>query len=310
MEATKTLVKILYEKGQRALVGKVNMDQNSPDNYKETFEASVRDTRAFVDFALAEVEHQKQTSRHVAPVLPVITPRFVPTCSSELLEELGNIAKEHHLHIQSHISENKEEVSWVKMLHPDNESYTDVYIQHGLLTNKTIMGHGVYLSGTELKQFAKHGAGVSHCPVSNFALRSGCFNVRRALEKGVKVGLGTDVSGGYSPSMLEVMRQAVIASTATFFHDDTCHPLSFKEVFYLATQGSAELLAMGDTIGTIVPGKSFDACIVDPSCEDSPFNNYDFVAGDIIDIFQKFIFLGNAHNIRQVYVQGKSRISK
>lgn len=305
LETTKLLVKLLYKYGQRALVGKVNMDQHSPDNYIEKMDQSVLETKEFIEFTKQEYDEMIKNKESAAKIHPIITPRFVPSCTSGLLEKLGEIVKENNdLHIQSHISENKQEVSWVKELHPNLSSYSDVYNHYGLLTNKTIMAHGVYLTDDELKLFSTTGAGVSHCPISNFALRSGVFNARRTLNAGVKVGLGTDVSGGYSSSMIEVMRQAVIASTAIFFNDSSYDPLSFKEVFFLATRGNAELLAMSDDIGSIEQGKYFDAVIVDPKANDSPINTYDFVACSDEDIFQKFIFLGDSRNVSEVYVQG------
>ena len=310
LQATQALVELLYEKGQRALVGKINMDRNSPPTYSESSSQSLEDTKRFLQFTAQEAQKRKEGSPNVAEVLPIITPRFVPSCTPELLQELGNLAAEGNLPVQSHISENRDEVEWVKQLHPELKSYAEVYAHYGLLTNKTIMGHGIYLSDEELQLFARLGAGISHCPISNFALRSGVFHVRRAKEAGVKVGLGTDVSGGYSPSMLEVMRQAVIASTAIYFNDPSSAPLSFKEVFHLATLGNAELFDMTDSLGTLHVGKSFDALIIDPQCPDSPFHTYDFVANSMEDIFQKFIFLGSAINVRSVFVQGRQVLQK
>jgi len=307
LKATQVLVQLLYKAGQRALVGKVNMDINSPEDYVETTEKSFEETENFLKFTVDEFAVQQQKNISAAQVLPILTPRFVPSCSGTLLQKLGELAKE-GWHVQSHISENKAEIAWVKSLHPELGNYTEIYHHYGLLTEKTIMGHGVYLADEELKLFQKQGAGISHCPISNFALRSGVFNTRRAVDFGVKVGLGTDVSGGYSPCMLEVMRQAIIASTVIYFGDDKYQPLSFKEAFFLATQGNAELLGMADKIGTITQGKFLDALVIDPACPESPFNSYDFVANSIEDIFQKFIFLGNKQNIESVFVQGQKKI--
>jgi len=311
LEATKTLVRLLYEKGQRAFVGKVNMDRNSPDNYTQTTETSFEETKQFVRFTQEEREKRATERDDVADIHAILTPRFVPSCTPELLQKLGELAEQEKLFVQSHISENRDEVQWVtKDLHPDMQHYSGVYDHFGLLTNRCVMGHGVYLSEEELQLFAKRGAGISHCPISNFALRSGIFNVRRAKSFGVKVGLGSDVSGGYSPSMIEVMRQAVIASTSIYFQEPEHSPLSYKEVFYLATLGNAELLGMEDRVGSFAPGKSFDALIVDPQQEGSSFHNYDHVASSLSDVFQKFVFLGSSVNIREVFVQGRSVLKK
>lgn len=311
LETTKLLVKLLYKIGQRALVGKVNMDQNSPNDYIETLDQSIKETEDFLSFTKQKYNEMKKIQENAAEILPILTPRFVPSCTPQLLEKLGEIAKKNvDVHIQSHISENKAEVEWVKELHPNLRGYADVYNHFGLLTNKTIMAHGIFLTDEELKLFKETGAGISHCPISNFALRSGVFNTRKALEFGVKVGLGTDVSGGYSPSMIEVMKQAVIASTTIYFQNESILPLTFKEVFYLATKGNAELLAMSDQIGSLEKDKFFDAVVIDPTTPDSPINTYDFVACSLEDIFQKFIFLGDSRNIVQVYVQGSCVLQK
>ena len=224
------------------------MDRNSPNYYVETTKDSIKDTEEFIKWVNA---------RENPLVAAVITPRFVPSCTPELMEALGNLAEKYNAPIQSHISENPSEVQWIKELHPDCGSYAEVrvvashllsyiltdrlmdlrskvYDKYKLMTSKTVMAHAVHCSDAELEVrilsaaggrvshallvlfvlqlFAKRGSGISHCPVSNFTLGSGVFHLRHAQDMGVDVGLGTDVSGGYSCSMWEVMRQTMIAS--------------------------------------------------------------------------------------------------
>ena len=144
-------------------------------------------------------------------VEPIITPRFVPTCSRQLMEDLGKLAKEHDVRIQTHLSECRPEVKWVSELEPWADNYTDVYAKTGILTDKTILAHGVYLSDSELNVINDFKSGISHCASSNNSLRSGNMDVVHYHESipGLQIGLGTDCSGGYSPSMINSMRFGV-----------------------------------------------------------------------------------------------------
>uniref|UniRef100_A0A9L0ILZ5 Guanine deaminase n=1 Tax=Equus asinus TaxID=9793 RepID=A0A9L0ILZ5_EQUAS len=161
------LAEITDKFGQRAFVGKVCMDLNDAvPEYKETTEESIKETERFVSEML-----QRKYSR----VKPIVTPRFSLSCSETLMGELGNIAKTHDLHIQSHISENPDEVKAVKNLYPSYKNYTDVYDKNNLLTSKTVMAHGCYLSAEELDVFRERGASIAHCPNSNLSCGWGLF---------------------------------------------------------------------------------------------------------------------------------------
>jgi len=229
----------------------------------------------------------------------------VPTCSSQLMRALGELAKEFDAPIQSHLSENIPEVAWVSKLHPDQTSYAGVYDAHGLLTARTIMAHCVHLKDEELRLLAERRTSVAHCPNSNFSLTSGVLNVRKVQSFGIVVGLGTDVSGGYSPSMLDAMRQAIIASKVTHFADSSRAPLDYQEAFYLATRGGAAALGLDKSVGWFRNGLDFDALLVDCKgvCQNPPFDIYE---GDSVeDMVSKFVFLGDDRNISEVYVAGK-----
>eukprot|EP01098_Paradermamoeba_levis_P005229 TRINITY_DN2220_c0_g1_i1.p1 TRINITY_DN2220_c0_g1~~TRINITY_DN2220_c0_g1_i1.p1 ORF type:complete len:476 (-),score=150.36 TRINITY_DN2220_c0_g1_i1:78-1454(-) len=310
LQSTKVLVDVLRKAGSRALVGKVCMDCNSPDYYIEKTEDSLQDTELFIKFFL---ESSSSSSSSSSPslkfsssqlVLPIITPRFAPTCSIPLLTGVGELADRHQLPIQSHISENEKEVEWVKSLFPQCASYTDVYNKFGLLNERTIMAHGCHLSAEELLVFKEKGAGVSHCPVSNFGICSGMLDVNDAHQKGVKIGLGTDMSGGYSPSLLEVIRQTIITSQALFLAKKTSTPpITFKEAFYLATVGGGQLVGLGTKLGNFQPGKWFDALVIDPYAPDSAFDVFE--KDKLLDVFEKFLLIGDDRNIQSVFVQGK-----
>uniref|UniRef100_A0A3P9C718 Guanine deaminase n=1 Tax=Maylandia zebra TaxID=106582 RepID=A0A3P9C718_9CICH len=274
-EASLLLGQIANDFGQRALVGKVCMDRNDcVKHYKETLQDSQDET--------------------FSPS-PVVTPRFAPSCTGALLEQLGEIAKNNNLHIQSHISETHEEVKLVKELFPESESYTDVYRKHNLLTDKTVMAHGCHLSDEELALFRETGASLSHCPNSNFSLCSGVLNVRNVLKHKVKLGLGTDVAGGYSASMLDAVRRALDASKVLTIQDPKYKTLSFEEVFRIATLGGSQALSLDDQTGNFEVGKDFDALRINVAAEGGP-----------IDLIQdEEPKVGDDRNIVEVFVAGR-----
>ncbi|KAG7394334.1 hypothetical protein PHYBOEH_005293 [Phytophthora boehmeriae] len=312
LDACKVLADIIEQVGQRGYVGKVNMDRNGSSGLQEDTQTSIDDTRDFVDYVL------KKDNRLLTPV---ITPRFVPSCSSKLMTALAQISREHSpkLPVQSHLAENRAEITWVKSLHPESLNYTGVYEDHGLLHDRSYMAHCIWCSKDEREILKDKQTAVIHCPNSNFSLSSGVLNVRRLLREGIKVGLGTDVSGGYSPSMLDSIRQAIIASKLVSIgngssadndqEDLEMDSLSYAEAFHLATVGSAEALGLGDKVGNFLVGKDFDALVVDPNVANSPIDQVDdpdeAVAADVLHTFQKFLFLGDDRNIVNIFVGGR-----
>nr|XP_015099161.1 guanine deaminase isoform X2 [Vicugna pacos] len=207
----------------------------------------------------------------------------------------------------SHISENRDEIKAVKNLYPSYKNYTDVFDKNNLLTNKTVMAHGCYLSEEELDVFRERGASISHCPNSNLSLSSGLLNVLEVLKHEVKIGLGTDVAGGYSSSMLDAIRRAVMVSNTLSINKINAKSLTLKEVFRLATLGGSQALGLDKEIGNFEVGKEFDALLINPKASDSPIDLFygDFV-GDISEaVIQKFLYLGDDRNIEEVYVGGK-----
>ncbi|XP_056313755.1 guanine deaminase [Danio aesculapii] len=294
-DASLLLGELAVKFGQRALVGKVCMDCNSEvPQYKESPSDCKRETERFIKELL---------KKEYPNVKPVVTPRFAPSCSAALLSELGEIANNNKLHIQSHISENKEEVKLVKRLFPDCRSYTDVYLKHNLLTDRTVMAHGCYLTDEELKIFHETGSAISHCPNSNISICSGMLDVRNVLNHKVKLGLGTDVAGGYSPSILDAMRRTLDTSKALTIQDPQHQTLTFEEVFRLATLGGSEALSLDDQIGNFEVGKDFDALRVNVCISDGPIDVFPGEGPKVI--LEKFLNLGDDRNITEVYVAGR-----
>ncbi|GAX82583.1 hypothetical protein CEUSTIGMA_g10009.t1 [Chlamydomonas eustigma] len=305
LEPNKILVDSILALGQRAVVGKVNMDRESPEDYMETTEQGLKDAEEFVQYTLS-----KKTTR----IYPCITPRFIPTCTVESMKGLAAIARKYNIHIQSHISECCGEVNFSRHLHPEYKTDAYVFDDMGLLTDKTLMAHGTLLTDEDIKLLVERGTSVSHCPLSNFFLGDACFRVNNAMKLGLKVGLGTDVAGGISPSMLSAIRMAVVNSRCLRAHklavkgglevtpDMEVDVISYKEGLYLATMGGAKALNIDNQVGSFEEGKEFDALLVDVNAEGGPFDIFD---GDTIeDQFEKFINLGDDRNILEVYVQG------
>ncbi|KAM9465251.1 guanine deaminase-like isoform 1-T1 [Salvelinus alpinus] len=295
-DASLLLGQIADDFGQRALVGKVCMDTNNfVPHYRETPEESHDETNRFISEML---------KKKYPLVRPVVTPRFALSCSAALLGHLGEIAQNNNLHIQSHISETKEEVKLVKELFPDYDSYTDVYHKHNLLTDKTVMAHGCHLTDEELKLFREKGASVAHCPNSNISLCSGMLDARRVLNHKVKLGLGTDVAGGYSPSMLDAVRRTLDTSKALTIQDPQYQTLTFEEVFRLATLGGSQALSLDEHTGNFQVGKDFDALRVNTAIEGGPIDLINHGEGPKV-LLEKFLNLGDDRNIAEVYVAGK-----
>ncbi|EIE20078.1 guanine deaminase [Coccomyxa subellipsoidea C-169] len=294
LEPAQLLAELLHQAGQRAYVGLVCMDRNSKDFYVKSLEQNLSDTEAFIE---------STRGLDTSLVHPVVTPRFVPTCSPELLASSGVLAQRYSCHIQSHISESLDNDALVAQLHPEVCMDTSLYDRAGMLTNRAVMAHGVTLTSAELALLAARGTAIAHCPLSNFFFADIPLDVLRCRQLGVRVGLGTDVAGGYSPSMLNAMRSAVIAAkTVRMLRTDRERLAERRRgAFWLATMGGAQALGLEAKIGSFEVGKEFDALMVDPAAG----SNIDtFTSDTLLDTFQKFINLGDDRNIRAVWVQG------
>ncbi|SCU86392.1 LANO_0C07844g1_1 [Lachancea nothofagi CBS 11611] len=306
---------ICAQRGQRAFIGKVCMDQNSPDYYIESLSDCQHSLQKVVNYIREELKDDK--------IKPIVTPRFAPTCSKELMTWLGKIAHDQDLHIQTHLSENKNELKWVKELFPECESYSDVYDSYNLLTNKTVLAHCIHLSDKEIDLIKERESGVSHCPISNSSITSGECEVRRLLDHGIKVGLGTDLSGGYDVSILATARQALLVSRHLAMKEVDAKKqehlkLSVNDVLYLSSLGGAQVLAMDQQVGTFEVGKQFDTQLIDLESAGSRVDVFDWQytkwtdeGRDIEntklfeDLLAKWLFTGDDRNTVRVWVGGK-----
>lgn len=254
-EATIELMDQLEKTGVITYVGRVNMDRNGGENLQEeSAQASLEGTREWLDAVSGKYERTK----------PILTPRFIPSCSDELMQGLGDLAKEKALRIQSHLSENKSEVAWVKELVPAADCYANAYEIFDTMGSEdlpTIMAHCVYSDEREMEIMKKHGTYIAHCSDSNMNLTSGIAPIRKFLEEGIHVGIGTDVAAGSSMNMLKAILNAIQASKMYYrLVDDTVKPLTFEETFYLATAGGGSYFGK---VGTFLDGYEFDALVLD-----------------------------------------------
>jgi guanine deaminase len=232
---------------------------------------------------------------------PILTPRFIPACSDELMVKLRELQIEFGLPVQSHLSENKSEIEWVRELCPEAESYADAYNCFGLFGSgggiPTIMAHCVWCEGSEEELLRRNGVYVAHCPQSNMNLSSGIAPIRRFLRKGIRVGLGSDVAGGCHTAILRAMSDAIQASKLYWrLVDQNDVPLTVQEAFYLGTIGGGSFFGK---VGSFEEGYEFDAVIIDDS--GMPSSN----PLSLEERLARIIYLSDESCIRGKYVRGK-----
>ncbi|KAH6607815.1 guanine deaminase [Trichoderma cornu-damae] len=334
--ATNLLADLCLSMGQRAFVGRVCMDATevNPAYYRDaSAEESLEATRQTID-------HVRKMDPGFDIVSPILTPRFAPSCSREAMARLAQLHRETGLPIQTHISENLGEIQLVARLFPEADSYADVYDRFGLLTPRTVLAHAVHISDEEAELIARKGSKVSHCPCSNTCLTSGPARVRWMWDKGIDVGLGTDVSGGYSPSILEAARQAAMVSRHVAMGIDMPNDggaaaddaaatgkdeakddakerakLTVEEVLYLATRGGARCVGLEDKIGGFAVGMEWDAQLVSLGQvgDDGDVREQDADEGPV-DVFgwetwedrlAKWLYNGDDRNTKRVWVKGR-----
>lgn len=232
------------------LAGKMMMDSHAPANLVDSAQSSYDDSKALI-----ERWHKR------GRCLYTVTPRFALTSSPRQLELAGALMREYNdVRLQSHISENRAEVKRAAELFPERRHYTDIYERYGLLDERAIYGHGIHLSEDELRRFHETGAKIAHCPTSNFFIGSGLFDIAKTKHEArpVTVGLGTDVGGGTSFSMLQTMSEAYKMAQLRGIS------LTATQCWYLATLGSAEALGLADDVGSLQRGCAADIIALDP----------------------------------------------
>lgn len=283
-ESTRLLMNIFEEAGMGALVGKVGMNRNCPEGLSESVESYIEGMEALM----------KEKGKSL--VGTIITPRFVPTCTPEMLRACGDLAAKYHLPVQSHLSENKDEIAWVAELEPESTCYGDAYNRYGLFgQTPTIMAHCVWSEGKEVELMKRNNVMVAHCPTSNFNVASGMAPIRRFLNEGLRVGLGSDISGGHDLSIFRMMVYAIQVSKMHYQQDHNLPFLTLSEAFWMATKSAGTFFGR---VGSFEPGYEFDALVIDDS--DLNHDNY-----TLLERIERYIYLGDDRQIVHRFCRGK-----
>ena len=287
--ATLHLMQLLEKSGLRTYVGKVNMNRNSPVYLREISKnQAVRDTESWIQ-ACSGFEKTK----------PIITPRFIPSCTDDLMYALGGLRQKYDLPVQSHLSENFSEIAWVQELCPRSKCYGDAYRQFGLFggDHRCIMAHCVHSTELEQEMLLKNGVFIAHSPESNINLASGVAPVSRYLENGLKVGLASDVAGGSHESILRATMHAIQASKLRWRLQDQSVPiLTFERAFYMATAGGGEFFGK---VGAFREGYEADIVVMDDAALDHPQEL------SVRARLERLVYLADERCIREKYVAGE-----
>lgn len=286
--ATRLLMEILEKKHIAAYVGKINMDTMSPEYLCEAPAQSIADTERWI----------LDTKDRFHYVKPAITPRFIPTCSGEVLEGLGDLAMKYNLPIHSHLSEDIGEMQIVRERYPEYDNDGDVYDHFHLFDNKTVMAHFIYPTEHELELVRDRGVTIAHCPQSNGNVSAGIPPIRRMLDMGIKVGLGSDIAGGYSICIFRAMADAVYLSKLKWLEskkqDDF---LTIPEAFYLGTKGGGQFFGR---VGSFEPGYELDALVIDDRNLGTPADHL-----TLEERLERVIHLADDRNFTARYVAGE-----
>lgn len=294
-EATLLLMEQMERAGLVSYVGKLNMDQGAPDDLQESSaEESAEETIRWIEACAGRFEN----------TLPMITPRFVPSCSRALLERLREIQANYGCAVQSHLSENLSEIELVGELFPECGFYGQVYDQYGLFGRnagrpvKTVMAHCIYSSDAELEMMQAQDVFIAHCPASNINVRSGIAPIRKYLDRDMKLGLGSDVAGGQTESMFRAITDAIQVSKLHWrLCDQSLRELRFDEAFYLATRGGGEFFGR---VGAFEDGYEFDAVVIDDSDLPHPQEL------NVHDRLERAVYLGaDRSGVRAKFVRGR-----
>ena len=291
--STRLLMNLFREAGMGAMVGKVAMNRNCPPELIESVEDMVAGNEALI----AEFPQHSPLTSNLSPLVrPIITPRFVPSCTSEMLQACGQLAAKYQLPVQSHLSENMAEIQWVHTLERESTSYGDAYNRYGLFgQTPTVMAHCVWTAGEELELMKRNHVMVAHCPTSNLNIASGLAPIRTFIEEGVPVGLGSDISGGHDLSIFHMMVYAIQVSKMHYQQNHDRAFLTLPEVFWLATKSAGSFFGR---VGSFEPGYEFDAVVIDD--HDLNHDNY-----SLLHRLERFIYLGDDRHIKHRFCRGQ-----
>ena len=291
-DSTLILMEELERAGVTGYVGKVNMDRNGGENLQETTSGSEQETLRFLE--------QAASFRYVRPIL---TPRFTPSCTDDLMAWLGRVAQKTGLYVQSHLSESKAEIEWVQGLHPECRQYWETYDKYGLWKDHTVMAHCVHSDERERAAIKAAGVVVAHCADSNISLCSGISPVREMLDEGIWVTLGSDIAGGSALPMYRAITTSIQASKVRNFQEKTAPAfLTVPEGYYLGTTSGHRYFGAGDGFAV---GDKLHAIVVDDLDFAEPTR-----ALTLPERLERAIYQMTAEQITSVWSEGRNVLKK
>ena len=280
-------------KRMRMLAGKVMMDRNCPDYLQDSPESSYSESRKLI-----ERWHNQDR------MLYAVTPRFAPTSTEAQLEQAGKLVNEFpDVYLHTHVAENRKEVAWVAELFPWSRSYLDVYDRYGLVRERSVFAHCIHLDEEDRRRMSASGAAMSFCPTSNLFLGSGLFDVEKAREHSVRVGIGTDVGAGTSFNMFQTLNESYKVTQMAG------HSLSAYGAFYLATLGGAKSLYIDDRVGNFEAGKEADFVVINFASTPLVKRRMEH-AQDIQEKLFVLMMLGDDRSISATYILGQAAYSQ
>lgn len=292
---TEILMELLHQAGFAGYVGKVNMDRNSAPGLEETTEESLAETRRW----LADCADGR-----FGDILPILTPRYTPSCTDALMEELGRLAEEEHLPVQTHLSEGLDEIEWVKSLKPDIDFYAQAYDMYGLFgtVTPTVLAHCIFPTPEEFDLMRRRSVWVAHCPNGNLNSCGTAAPILDYVDAGIHVGLGSDSAGGVTLNMMRMTYEAILASKVRWAYlerkspYDEKHILTLANAFYLATKGGGSLWGKA---GSFEPGNCFDAVVLDDS------RLRDLVPRSTYERVERLVSLSDDRDVAAKYINGR-----
>lgn len=291
-QATDIAFEVAATCGARIIMGKVMMDRNAPESLLEQTKLSLQES-----LELCQQWHGYDSGR----LQYAFTPRFAPTSTMELMTETGKLWKSFPgTFLQTHLSENADEIAWVKSLFVGSKNYLDVYGRCGLTGKRSLFAHAIHLTSEEIEELKDSESSVVFCPSSNMFLKSGIFPLRRITDKQIRFGLGSDVAAGPELSMMKVMKDAA------YIQQDIWLPPA--HLLYLATLGGAHAARMEDITGSLTAGKEADFIVINPALKS--FVPYDILDMHTDEILASVIYQGDDRMVEKTYVRGKEVYSR
>ncbi len=285
-DATSYLIQRMEERGLYGFIGKVNMNIGSPDYLCETVEESLRETERYLD-----AFKNNKTAR------PIITPRFAPTCSDDLMKGLGVLSKKYHVGLQTHLVESRWEAQAALDIFPNCRCDTEIYEKAGLMDNGPVVGaHFIFPTQTDIDILKRHNGFAVHCPDATTNIIAGIMGVAALQKDGVNISLGSDVGGGHSMGVYtQIARSVQLSKLKWFYEPETNNPITFTNAFYLATKAGGSVFGK---VGTFEKGYAFNALVIDGMAD----KNIPLTPAQVVE---RFCYIGNTDNIKARYLGGK-----